>query len=615
MAFQGNVIDDGGFTPNNSQNQKAQTFSDDVWDAPTPSVNDTASRIPSVDSPEINSLKDFIDQNKQEAQDRNPSADIGNGATDVNNPVGADGNVSGSFDEYKSLIADLLAKLGLGSTTGIADVISSICARLRSNDYTNALSNGEKVQLASTIFNSLYDYSMQRLQMLWNQQNWTFQQQYNSPANQIKRLVEAGVNPAFYYGVLESSTAQSQANTPQSNGSSVGYTPQENQNAIGRISGITGAVASIGGLINPIVGASLGIAKSGSEIALNEENARNLATNAWQIESMTPHQIAVLEAQRATYMAQTRAMDAKTPAEVKSLESDAAYKRSQVRLNANSIRSSHAQICMQASELSTRLAVAAESIGMEKRVANAHNITQWAIANNGNEAMLLEHCLGHLTKTTYGVHTSWESLLREMGMTNYSKHGDYISFGAGADAHFGKESSSSRSNGATENNPQAKHNDPNKRVEGAVDGRNRNYNATDSKSNGAGASAGVNFGVGDYSESNFGKSLTQQNENGIAKKYGFETMNDLVTFCDDLLPRLQEAYGQAMSRYATISHDELTSIRATYMAVMEDLTKMVDECFSSGLSRKMIESLQPFMDEDLGNMPLSERANDMYGVQ
>lgn len=99
---------------------------------------------------------------------------------------------------FWSSIGNALGKVGssvLGGIPIVGDVVGSL---------VNA--NATKKANQANMRNSL---ELARVQNEYNVQNWRMQNDYNSPASQMKRLQEAGLNPNLVYGNGADNTASS----------------------------------------------------------------------------------------------------------------------------------------------------------------------------------------------------------------------------------------------------------------------------------------------------------------------------------------------------------------------------------------------------------------------
>ena len=118
-----------------------------------------------------------------------------------------DNPLDGLKDSIQSLYEMLLNPDGDMASfgSGIADILKKFQTYFRSN--FDGVSPNEALNLSQSLYNTLSGYITARLDYLYQRENWQFQQSYNSPLSQMRRLMEAGINPAFYYGCLGSSDA------------------------------------------------------------------------------------------------------------------------------------------------------------------------------------------------------------------------------------------------------------------------------------------------------------------------------------------------------------------------------------------------------------------------
>lgn len=80
------------------------------------------------------------------------------------------------------------------------------------------VTDGDALNLAQSVYNTISTYMANYLNLLYDRQNWVFQQEYNNPLNQIRRFMEAGINPAFYFGSLGNSNAGEIGGSSQTGG-------------------------------------------------------------------------------------------------------------------------------------------------------------------------------------------------------------------------------------------------------------------------------------------------------------------------------------------------------------------------------------------------------------
>lgn len=158
----------------------------------------------------------------------------------------------------------------LGSAIGaIGTIIGSAMASSNASEISSA-----------TLANNL---QMQREQNAFNVQMWNATNEYNTPANQVKRLIEAGFNPNSF---AQSATSGNASSSPQS--VTPPYQPINTDSAQIMSNGISNAVNSY---ISGIQADAL-IKKANAE-------SNNIIT-------LTPYQANVLEAEYGNKIANTR---------------------------------------------------------------------------------------------------------------------------------------------------------------------------------------------------------------------------------------------------------------------------------------------------------------------
>lgn len=124
------------------------------------------------------------------------------GGYDYNPPAPSGGSSSGTMDIFKQLFGVL------GSLSG--NPLSGLALNLFGNLFTNS-QNRQSIEETNRL-----NYQMQQQQNAWNERMWHMNNEYNTPANQIKRLKEAGLNPDLMYGNPSqgTSSAPAQGTTP-----------------------------------------------------------------------------------------------------------------------------------------------------------------------------------------------------------------------------------------------------------------------------------------------------------------------------------------------------------------------------------------------------------------
>lgn len=122
------------------------------------------------------------------------------GGYSYNSPASASGgsSSSGISDLFQGLFT-LLGNVSQSPFLGVLGNLFTNSRNRRSIEETNRL-----------------NYQMQQQQNAWNERMWHMYNEYNTPANQIKRLKEAGLNPNLLYGNPSqgTSSAPAQGTTP-----------------------------------------------------------------------------------------------------------------------------------------------------------------------------------------------------------------------------------------------------------------------------------------------------------------------------------------------------------------------------------------------------------------
>lgn len=119
------------------------------------------------------------------------------GGYDYNPPAPSGGSSSGTMDIFKQLFGVL------GSLSG--NPLSGLFLNLFGNLFTNS-QNRQSIEEANRL-----NYRMQQEQLAWNERMWHMNNEYNTPANQIQRLKEAGLNPNLLYGNPSQGTSSAPA--------------------------------------------------------------------------------------------------------------------------------------------------------------------------------------------------------------------------------------------------------------------------------------------------------------------------------------------------------------------------------------------------------------------
>lgn len=119
------------------------------------------------------------------------------GGYDYNPPAPSGGSSSGTMDIFKNLFS------ALGSLS--ENPLFGLGLNLFGNLFTNS-QNRRSIEQTNRL-----NMQMQQYQNAWNERMWHMNNEYNTPANQIKRLKEAGLNPDLMYGNPSQGTSSSPA--------------------------------------------------------------------------------------------------------------------------------------------------------------------------------------------------------------------------------------------------------------------------------------------------------------------------------------------------------------------------------------------------------------------
>lgn len=117
------------------------------------------------------------------------------GGYNYNSPASASGGSSSSG--ISDLFQGLFSLLGSVSQSPFLGVLGNL--------FTNS-QNRRSVEETNRL-----NYQMQQQQNAWNERMWHMYNEYNTPANQIKRLKEAGLNPNLLYGNPSQGTSSAPA--------------------------------------------------------------------------------------------------------------------------------------------------------------------------------------------------------------------------------------------------------------------------------------------------------------------------------------------------------------------------------------------------------------------
>lgn len=143
-------------------------------------------------------------------------------------------------------------RFGSGSSLNLSNVGNQILGFIQSlSDAIKGaglgLDNVQRTNLASQIYNMASGYMQMQLQEHYARENWLFETEYNSPINQISRLIEAGINPAFYYSAASKDTAGEIGGVDPSDKSLTGVDGEnETQRSMGNISKALSMLGTVG---------------------------------------------------------------------------------------------------------------------------------------------------------------------------------------------------------------------------------------------------------------------------------------------------------------------------------------------------------------------------------
>lgn len=123
------------------------------------------------------------------------------GGYSYNSPASASGGSSSSGTGTADIFRTLFGSLG--NLTG--NPFFGLGLNFLGNMYTN-MQNRRAVNRTNRL-----NYQMQQEQLAWNERMWHMNNEYNTPANQMKRLIAAGLNPDLMYGNPSQGTSSSPA--------------------------------------------------------------------------------------------------------------------------------------------------------------------------------------------------------------------------------------------------------------------------------------------------------------------------------------------------------------------------------------------------------------------
>lgn len=258
---------------------------------------------------------------------RNEPVNDGFGVDGVNgseSDPGLSTDLSEKFGEYGSIFADIITQLedlfGAGRDL-IDDVNQNTSGKSVLSSFLNAISaiadktdGAETTNLTNALTQMMSFYMQQisaQLQNQFNIEQWQIQNEYNSPAEQLKRLSAAGLNPLHFFdnGATGSSTSVTASSGSAPSGGSATGDPNSFDKAMGYIQsalGIAGSVtsAATGGIGLAQAAQTIGqnavktandtarmkqeVKESDSRIAVNNATADNLAQSYAFNEELNP---------------------------------------------------------------------------------------------------------------------------------------------------------------------------------------------------------------------------------------------------------------------------------------------------------------------------------------
>lgn len=307
---------------------------------------------------------------------------------------GDDKNALGDLTDYQTSIDELTAMLMGGDLANFSKGLLSYLDKI-----TKALEGGFGMKSLEAFNGALNLYNIAaaaintRLQSEYELRNWTFQNDYNSPVQQMRRLMEAGINPAFYFASLNKSDASpiGQVNPNTANTNPVNPDTSDAQ----RLSAIGGMVGAAGGVLTGSLSAAGGLVQS---IA----NAKFADENRIDIQETRPSRIAQMYGSAAATQAQASNLEQTTPEQVKNLNAQSYLMRQQSR----NLRE---QIEVAKDNIEAMLAIAEMNNDTSLKVANIGSLAQKYAADKGYQGSLANlhgNSLLRLLEDTYDENTT-----------------------------------------------------------------------------------------------------------------------------------------------------------------------------------------------------------------
>lgn len=162
------------------------------------------------------------------------------------------------------------------------------------------LSEANRVSLAQSVYNTVFQLVNQQITQDLALRNWYTQQDYNSPVNAIARLMEAGINPAYYYESMQKSAAGEISSGEAAHPSSAQF-GDNMTNAQRRASTIAEALTGIGGTVQALLQGGFGGVTSGIK---NLADSTAAIGNLKLQQNLQPYEIGQIQANTASTWAQ-----------------------------------------------------------------------------------------------------------------------------------------------------------------------------------------------------------------------------------------------------------------------------------------------------------------------
>lgn len=208
--------------------------------------------------------------NTEDDEDSIPGIEVGRGGRPGGQLLDGDKHTTSYEDvvgELDSLWSSLLGVTGYANND-VNRMASSIFGYVQSlfNMVRNGgmkLDNVQTANLATQLFNVVSGFVQMQLQTYYSRENWLFENTYNSPINQISRLIEAGINPAFYYDSSAKDTSGSIGN------------PEQTENAFTGVEGVSDKDRMLGQ-----IGSAVSMLGTAGNVVANMGNLSNLVAQS-----------------------------------------------------------------------------------------------------------------------------------------------------------------------------------------------------------------------------------------------------------------------------------------------------------------------------------------------